>query len=383
MPKRANGEGTIYPYRDGFAAQVTVGRNPSTGKPKRATFYGKTQAEVRKKMTAAAREVDEGTYMQPSKMTVAQWLDVWTREYLNGVKPRTLDLYKQQVRLHLKPTIGALKLSELTAPAVQSLYNAKIKGGLSPKSVINIHGILHKAMKQALKIGYIRINPCDACDLPRIQKREMAILDDSLMSRFLSVIQEHRHYAALFTTVFTGLREGELLGLTWDCIDFEAGIISINKQLQRRKLESGEVTYSFAPVKNSRPRTLTPAPAVLAVLKQQRQKQIEWRWTSKEAWSNPDGLVFTNELGQHIGANTIYHALKKVAATIGAPNVRFHDLRHTYATLSIQNGTDIKTVSQDLGHATTAFTMDVYGHVTDTMKQASAARMEQYIKDIK
>jgi integrase len=382
--KAANGSGCIRQRVDGtWEARVTTGRDPGTGKLIRKSYYGKTQAEVRKKLTASAHELDEGTYMEPSKMTVGQWLDVWSVEYLGALKPRTYDLYLQHIRVHLKPALGALKLQALTTPIIQKMYNQKLRAGLSPKTIKNLHGVLHKALSQAVKVEYLRFNPADACELPRCQPREMHLLDNNQVALFLKAVDGHRHQNLLTVTLFTGLREAEVLGLSWDEVNFETGVLSISHQLQRRKPEAGEVTYTFAPLKNDRPRTIKPAASVMAVLRRQRQLQLEWRLKAGDAWSNPLDLVFTNEIGQYICVNTIYHAFKKIVASLGLEETRFHDLRHTYATLSIQNGDDIKTVSTSLGHATTAFTLDVYGHSTDSMKQASADRMEAFIKSIR
>jgi len=381
--KRANGEGCIRQRKDGtWEARVTTGRDPGTGKLILKSFYAKTQAEVRKKLTASAHNLDEGTYMEPSKMTVGQWLDIWSAEYLGALKPRTYDLYTQHIRVHLKPALGVLKLQALTAPVIQKMYNQKLRTGLSPKTIKNLHGVLHKALSQAVKVEYLRFNPADACELPRCQPREMHPLDNAQVALFLKAIEGHKHQNLLTVTLFTGLREAEVLGLSWDEVNFETGVLSISHQLQRRKPEAGEVTYAFMPLKNDRPRSIKPAASVMTILHWQRQLQLEWRLKAGDAWNNPLDLVFTNELGGHICVNTIYHAFKKIMAGLGLNEVRFHDLRHTYATLSIQNGDDIKTVSTSLGHATTAFTLDVYGHSTDSMKQASADRMEAFIQSI-
>ena len=230
-----------------------------------------------------------------------------------------------------------------------------------------------------MAIGYIRFNPADSCTLPRTTKKELAPLDEEQSKAFLQTIQGQR-YETLFTvTLFTGLREGEALGLTWDCVDFSKGTILVSKQLQREKKKNG--AYIFAPLKNDKARTITPAPWVLQVLRTHRAKQAEQRLRAGPLWED-SGFVFTNELGRHLAIHTVYKDFKKAVAAIGRPDARFHDLRHSYAVAAIRAGDDIKTVQGNLGHATAAFTLDVYGHVTDQMKQASAARMEGYIKEV-
>ena len=176
------------------------------------------------------------------------------------------------------------------------------------------------------------------------------------------------------------MREGEVMGLTWDCVDFENGILTVNKQMQLHQ-ESGMVAYQLVPTKNSKARTITAAPFVMAQLKQHKVTQAKQRLLAGELWHRSD-LVFTDALGNHLTKPTLYRAFKKAAANIGRPDARFHDLRHSYAVAAIRSGDDIKTVQGNLGHATAAFTLDVYGHVTDQMKQDSANRMEAFIKSV-
>lgn len=185
-------------------------------------------------------------------------------------------------------------------------------------------------------------------------------------------------------TLFTGLRKGEVLGLTWDCVDLEKGTLLVNKQLSYYKNASGSWVYGMDSTKNSRSRKLTLPSFVVDVLRHQKARQAEWRLQAGPAWQvwNGEDLVFTNPLGGHLMSQAVYRSFKKLAASIGTPSTRFHDLRHSYAVAAIKSGDDIKTVQGNLGHATASFTLDVYGHLTDQMKQASADRMEQFIKSV-
>ena len=373
--------GKLYDY---WEARLTVGYDPGTGKQIQRSFSGKTQKEVREKMQAAAVAYNDGTYTAPQKITVGEWLDIWSQTYLGGVKPFTVAAYQGQIRNHLKPALGAIKLEALNAHTIQQFYNrlGNPKDGsrpLSPKTVKNIHGILHKALQQAVSIGYLRFNPAGACTLPRVVRKPIQPLDEPQTKAFLQAIHGHRLEALFTVTLFTGMREGEALGLMWDCVDFDQGTILIDKQLQREKKKGGQ--YLFAPLKNDKSRTITPAPWVIELLRQHRAQQAQARLQAGIAWEN-SGLVFTDDLGHHLAFATVLKNFKAVVASIGLPQVRFHDLRHSYAVAAIRSGDDIKTVQSNLGHATAAFTLDVYGHVTNQMKQASAARMETYIKDV-
>ena len=380
--KAAAGTGTIrkktitrngkeYTY---WEARYTAGYDPGTGRQIQRSFTGKTQKEVAQKLKAATAAIDEGTYTAPSKMTVGQWLDIWTAEYLGGVKPRTVDNYKGIVKSRIKPGLGAVKLDMLTPHTVQSYYNRLSKEGLAPKTVKNIHGIFHKALQQAVANGYIKTNPADRCILPRPVRRELKPLDEDQISTFLKAIQGHQ-----FGDLFTGMREGEALGLLWDCVDLTKGTIMVDKQLQLIRGSKGQ--YQMVPTKNSKSRTITLAPSVVVTLRRVKHKQLENKLRYGECWEN-SGFVFTDELGHHLSASSVYKSFKKVMEEIGSPETRFHDLRHSYAVASIRSGDDIKTVQENLGHATAAFTLDVYGHVTEKMKQESAARMEQFIKAV-
>lgn len=385
--KAAAGSGTIrkktitrngkeYTY---WEARYTSGYDPGTGKQIQRSITGKSQKEVAKKLKEATTAIDTGTYTAPSKMTVGQWLDIWTEEYLGGVKPRTVDNYKGVVKSRIKPGLGAVKLEALTPHTIQSYYNGLTKEGLAPKTVKNIHGILHKALQQAVSNSYIRTNPADSCILPRPVRKELKPLDEDMITAFLKAVQGHQ-FGELFTiTLFTGMREGEALGLLWDCVDLDKGTITIDKQLQLIRGSRGQ--YQMVPTKNSKGRTISIAPYVVTTLRQVKRKQLENRLRYGQCWED-SGFVFTDDLGHHLSASSVYKSFKRVMEDIGSPETRFHDLRHSYAVASIKSGDDIKTVQENLGHATAAFTIDVYGHVTEKMKQESAARMEQFIKAV-
>lgn len=373
--------GQPYTY---WEARVTVGRDPGTGKQLRRSFSGKTQKEVREKMQAAAVAVNEGDYFEPSKMTVGQWLDTWAEEYLNSVKPRTVESYKANIKQHIKPAIGALRLSALSAVDIQRLYNGlknKRDGTpLSAKSKKNVHGTLHKALEKAVSLGYIRHNPADKPDLPKVKKAEIKPLADEEMVSFLRAIKGHKYEVVYVVTLFTGMREGEVLGLTWDNIDFRGGTIVIKQQLQKVRSSGGE--YELVSTKNGKSRTITPASYVMQLLANQRKAQNELRLKDGALWSNPLNLVFTNEAGKNLCAQTVYLNFKKLAASAGVPAARFHDLRHSYAVAALRSGDDIKTVQENLGHHTAAFTLDTYAHVTEEMKRESARRMDGFIEGI-
>lgn len=407
--KTVTRNGKAYTFWEG---RVTVGVDPGTGKQIRKSFSGKTQKEVREKMQAAAVAVNEGEYFEPAKMTLARWVEIWLQDYTGDKKYATVKHYKAQCKAHIVPALGAVKLSELTAPQIQAFYNRLLKNGsrkpkkdkdgkiikkkgksvfepapMSAKSVRNVHGILTKCLSTAVQVGYLKSNPASLVTLPKVEKKEIHPLTDEQVKDFLRASAGDEYEILLQMILFTGLRESEAIGLTWDCVDFKAGTIKVCKQLQKRPIADGGVV--FAPLKNNKTRIIKPAPFVMELLKRREREQMQQRFRAGELWSGwsnaaerKTALVFTTALGIYLSPQTVYIHYKKLAKKIGIPESRVHDLRHTFAVLSLQNGDDMKTVQDNLGHATAAFTLDVYGHVSERMKDDSAARMQGYIQAI-
>lgn len=380
--RRDAGSGTIRQRADGrWEGRYTVGYDPKTGKQLTHSIYGKTKREVRDKLNKTLTEIQERAYIEPTNMTVGQWLDTWLKEYKVNVRPETKASYEMHIRVHLKPDLGKIRLNKLTTHQIQLLYNKLInERGLSPKTVKNAHGALHAALEQAKINGYLRINPSEGVVLPRIEKEEIKAMDTEDVSAFLKAIKGDPYELPLFVDLFTGLRQGELLGLTWDCVDFEKGTILVNKQHNRAK---GEKEFHFSPLKNSRPRSLTPASAVMDALREQKRRQEEWAKAAGSAWDNHENLVFTTELGRYINNKTLWMNFKRIAKEFGMSELRFHDLRHTFSVNSLQAGDDIKTVQENLGHATASFTLATYAHATPGMKRESANRMDAFIRSVR
>ena len=385
MAKGAKGAGTIrkkpvtrngkqYTY---WEARITTGRDPGTGKQIQRSFTGKTQKEVREKMQAVAVEVNKGTYTPPSRLTVGQWLDIWAGEYLGGVKYNTLRIYKGNIKNHIKPALGAIRLPDLHPHTVQHFINGLT--GLAPHSVRSVYQTLHGALERAVMLGYLPQNPAAHCVLPRKEQQEIKPLDDTQAAALLEAAKGGELEYMVGVALFTGLRISELLGLTWDAVDFGKGTIRIDKQLQRYGQQGDSV---FITPKSGKPRTLTPAGFVLSILKAQRRRQIEAQIKAGQLWYNPNGFVFTDEVGKVYYQQQIQNRFRKLVKAAGLEGVRFHDMRHTYAVNAIRAGDDIKTIQSNLGHATAAFTLDRYAHFTERMKQDSAARMEDFIKTV-
>ena len=308
--KNAKGAGTIRKRPDGrWEGRYSTGFDPKTGKQIQKSVYGSSQKEVRQKISKITSEIDEGIYTDPCHMKLGTWLDIWLKEYTGNLKASTLSIYDSHVRTHLKPNLGQIQLGKLAPHMVQHLYNELLnERGLSAKTVKNLHGALHRAMEQAKQLGYIHVNPLDAVIVPRVEKTQIETLADDEMLRFLNVIKGEPDELIYFVTVFTGLRQGEVLGLTWDCVDFENNTLLINKQHSKRK---GSKVYEFSSLKNDKPRLLSPANGVMEALRKQKAIQEAWAEAAGSAWNNADNLVFTTETGRYPSNQTICLAFKK------------------------------------------------------------------------
>lgn len=386
MAKRAaQGSGTIrkktvtrngmqYTY---WEARITTGRDPGTGKQIQQSFTGKTQKEVREKMQAAAVAVNTGIYIPPQKMTVGQWLDTWAAEYIGNLKPNTIRIYRSNIRGHIKPALGAIRLSDLRPHDVQRFVNGLDE--LSPASIRLAYKVLHMALEKAVQHEFIPRNPASNCVLPKVEQEEICPLTDEQVTALLQVAKGSDLEHLITVALFTGLRLSELLGLTWDSVDLNKGIVTVTKQLVDLNRSESNI---FRSPKNGKSRTLTVATSVINALKAQRHRQIEMRLKAGQIWSNPHDLVFTLADGSIVDRWRVQRELKYLLTAAGIENVRFHDLRHTYAVNAIRAGDDIKTLQGNLGHASAAFTLDRYGHFTERMKQDSAARMDSFTKNV-
>ena len=380
MAKRINGEGTIRKRSD----NRWEGRYFDPVLQKQKSVYGKTQKEVSSKIKEILRNIDDGSYIAKYVLTVGQWIDFWFKTYNANIKPLTYDSYSAIIKNHIKPQIGDVQLQDLQPHHIQEMYNFLIDKengkGLSVKTTQNVHGVINKALRQAVKLNYIKTNPASACVLPKHIKKEITPMDTEIIGHFLNEIKKDEFSDLYYVTLFTGMRQGEILGLKWDCVDFKKGCIRIKRQIQKRKGKNQ--VYYLAPTKNGKERIIYPAPFIMDVLKRQRAKQMRWKQKAESEWNGTemcDGLVFTTETGEYLVPNTVYKHYKKIVAIIGQDKLRFHDLRHSFAVISLENGDNIKLVQETLGHHSAAFTLDTYGHVTNKALLESASRMQSYI----
>lgn len=394
--KRANGEGSIRKRSNGtWEARVITGVHPESGKLISKSIYGKTQKEVREKLTAYQAEEAKQAQSAPASpgyccengdygdnMTVGEWLDIFQRDYLADIKPGTAVGYASVIENHLKPGLGKISLRGLRVPMVQRFYNQLREKGLSPKYIKNIHGVLHRALDMAVRVEYLNRNVTSLCIIPKVIEEEVQPLDEPELKKLVETLKGSPFENLILTDIFTGLRAGELLGLTWDSIDFENGILHISKQLVQTRKKGQK--YYFGSLKNGKTRIITPAPFVMDVLKRQKAFQEKQKEEAGDLWNPGEfkNLVFTHPDGSHYSQPTLWKEFQKLLKAAGLEHHRFHDLRHTFAVNSLRASIDVKTLQANLGHYSAAFTLDRYGHVVQAMRDESAAKMQTFIDKV-
>lgn len=304
---------------------------------------------------------------------IREWFSQFLADYCSNLKTSTYASYQQAVNNHINRVLGDIPLKEINSEVIQFFIKVLMEGDdetkpLAAKSVKNVYGVLHKGLLMAYKLNYMSTNIENMMVvLPRTDPYEIMPLTNDEISSLLAYIQGSQYRLIIITAIFTGMRESELLGLRWCDIDFKSGTINILRQLVRDKITH---EFTLTTLKNNRPRTIKPATFLMIELE-------------KAYMGNRQDFVFTNpETGNHMNHNAVYRYLKKASSkSFGRNNVRFHDLRHTYAVLSLQAGDDYKTLQENMGHFSASFTLDKYGHCTDTMKAASSQRMNNFYNE--
>jgi integrase len=370
MGKRGNGEGSIGRRKDGlYMARYTV--QTATGS-KRKTLYGKTRQEVAAKLSKALADRESGLTFDADNVTVAEYLARWLSDSVRGtVRISTFERHEQIIRTHLAPAFGRMKLKTLTPAHVRSLHREKLEEGLAPATVRKIHSTLHKALSQAVADGLIPRNAADV-KAPRPAPEEMRPLSEAEARTFLETAREtgDRFEALYVLAITTGLRRGELLGLRWDDADLVRGILRVGRALVR---EGGRHVVGETKTRRGR-RQVNLTPRTVAALKAHRKGQLEQR-VRVGSFYEDHGLIFSSEIGTPLNPeNLVKRSFKPLLKWAGLPEIRFHDLRHTCATLLLGRGVHPKIVQELLGHATIAMTLDTYSHYLPSMgDQASGA----------
>ncbi|HJT55260.1 MAG TPA: site-specific integrase [Ktedonobacteraceae bacterium] len=370
--RRGNGEGTIYERANGtYAATFTLAGG------KRRTLYAKTYKEAQEKLKRALYEQQQGTLVTAAQQTVAQYLTDWLEHsQKQSVRPRTYERYEEIARLHIIPALGRHKLHQLSAQHVQAFYTQKLEAGLSALTVISFHNLLHKALDTAVRWGLVARNVCDAVSPPRRRRFEVKPLTLEQVQRLLAAVEDHRLAALFKLALATGMRRGELLGLKWQDIDLAKGTLQVRRVLSRIPSRLPGKGYAEAEPKTQRSRrTIVIAPFALSALKEHRARQLGEKERAGAAWQEHD-FVFCTPLGTHLNpTRDMLDLLKAFLKRAGLPDIRFHDLRHSSATLLLSLGVHPKVVQEILGHSQISMTLDIYSHVLPGMHQDAMARL--------
>lgn len=382
-------KGHIRKHRDSWAIIVELPRDPQTGKRRQkwVTLKG-TRTDAEKKLAELLHQVNTGSFSRPGKkLTVENFLTQWLNDYAAiNVRPLTKQSYEHWIRKQIIPAIGTLLLSRLQPSHLQTFYRKALetgridgKGGLSRSSVVHIHRILHDALSYAVQCGLLSCNVADTVKPPRARHKEMRTLDSVGVSRLLEASKDTIYYHIFHLAVFTGMRRSELLGLRWRDVDLDMATVSVVQTLHC--LGKGKVIFQ-EPKSSKGKRQIALSPAAVIALREHRQQQELERLDCllKGAPVVYDDLVFSNSDGSPLLPNSVTHAFIKTVRRLGLREVRFHDLRHTHASLMLKQGIHPKIVSERLGHATIGITLDTYSHVTPGLQEAAALRFEQCLQ---
>jgi len=353
---------------------IDLGRDAGGRRRRKFVNLKGTKAQAQQKLRELLTSLDKGISLDTSKVSLGEFLERWLHEYAEtNTSPRTVMGYQEKVRNHLMPHLGAIPLAKLTPQHIQSRYSEMLDNGLSPRTVLHVHRILREALKHAVKWGLLIRNVCDAVDPPKPQRKEMAVLDGVDIQRFLDVAASARYGSVFFLALYTGMRRSELLGLRWTAVDLSAKTISVKETLQRIQ---GKGLMVLQPKTARSRRLVSLPPSAVALLGGLKVKQRELRVTLGIDWSESD-YVFSQADGRPFFPEKVSQAFASVIKDAGLPHIRLHDLRHTHATMMMQQGVNPKIVSERLGHASVVITLDTYSHVLPGIQEEAALRFEE------
>lgn len=341
-------------------------------KGKYRSVYGKTQKECKSKAERILVDLHNGDYHDSNSITLSDWWEIWLEKFSSDLKESTLLNYSKIYNKHIKPYFSKTKLCEIKLSDVQGFINAKHSEGFERGTISTMVTLLQRIFRDAVKNGLIKVSPCSGYVLPKeetIKKR--TVLDGAKIDEFITTARETTIYSDAFEFILlTGLRSGELRGLSFEQCDLINKTLLVDRQYNSN-------TKKITSPKSGKPRTIVlPSRAVSIIEK----RKLECEKVRK---SDPDfnemNLVFYNSKGYLIKNTSLFNSIKRVSRKIGLPELRVHDLRHTYATQCIKAGVDIKTLQDNLGHSSSAFTLDIYGHSTPEMKIAGAEKLEKML----
>jgi integrase len=379
--KRGQNEGSVFERKDGrWCGLLSLGWE--NGKRKRKSFYGATAAEVQVQLLQARSDHSRGLPVAIERQTVEQYLDHWLEHTVKAkAKPRSHESFSTIARLHIKPALGRIQIQKLAPQHIQKLLDEKSKKGLSAQTVTNIRTVLRSALSQALKWNLVSRNSAALVNAPRIPRLEVKPLDPENARKLIDAAKGSR-FEAIYTVALTlGLRRGEVLGLRWSDVDFDSRTLRVNQSIQRllTGTESGPKSALLATetkTDGSRRRIALPD-SVIRALRLQRARQAQHRLAAGYGWESGQDLIFTSQNGGPLEPKVLARDYKALLSKAGlSTNLRFHDLRHSAATLLLAQGVHPRAIMELLGHSSIAVTMNTYGHVLPAMMREAADKMD-------
>ncbi|HEY0754261.1 MAG TPA: site-specific integrase [Ktedonobacteraceae bacterium] len=369
MAKRGNNEGSIYQRKeDGrWVGSITLPDG------KRRVFYGKKKSEVIDKIGEALHDLRRGMLPTSSNATLQEYIEQWLEEvHKDTIKLKTYTDYQGLLRNYIIPGLGTIKLQSLTPQQIQAFYAKKLREGFAPKTVKNIHVLLHKSLSDAVKWNVLSRNVCDAVTPPRLSRKEHTVLTPEQAHILIKQIKGHSFEALLTLALVTGMRCGELLALHWSDIDFTNCSLQVRRTVGHFK----DLGYVESEPKTAKSRRQIKLPLfVVEALMKHKAQQDEQRNKKASEWIDRN-LVFTGNEGNYISLTTLRKTFNNVLKQAGLPHMRFHDLRHSAATIMLSKGTHPKVVQEILGHSQVNITMDVYSHVLPSMQEDVTKRWD-------
>lgn len=369
ISKRTGPQGIAYRVR------VDLGDDPATGQRHRRSGTFRTRKEAEAAMAQWIADVERGTTIEPTRLTVAEYLARWL-DALEGVEPATHERYEALSRLHVAPTLGGRLLAKLTPLDVQQLYAACKAKGLSPTTISLLHNMLHHALKQAVEWDLIVRNVAERVAAPRPKAPEPAVWSAEQVARFLAVADAEPDAALWWVAVTSGMRRSELLGLQWRDVDLKRGVLNVQ---HARKRGADNRWETGAPKTRKGRRQIALPPSAVAALQAHRTAQLKRRLALGSAYADED-YVFAGTFGRPLHPRSLQYRYERLVKKAGLPYIKRHGLRHTNATVSRAAGEHPKIVQERLGHSSISMTLDRYSHVTPSMQQEAAARLEAVLQ---
>jgi integrase len=368
-------------YKNSYTVVLNLGIDPTTGKRKQQWISVKgTKKEAEKRLAELLHQLDTGTFMKPSKTTLAEFFERWLKDYVwPNLAPRTAEGYESIIRQHLIPQLGNITLTQLKPEHLQKYYSDMLRSGhcksasnLSAQTVRHHHTALHKALQTAVEWGLLSRNVADAVRPPRAERPEMHTWDEDDITRFLEATKNTPYYALFYTALFTGMRRSELLALRWQDIDFILSQVYVSRSLHQ--LRDGSFVFRSPKTANGRRTVALPPSAILALNEHKEKQKLERAMLGIPL--KDDDLVFSHLDGKPISPNTITRAWTTLATRAGLKVIRLHDARHTHASIMLKQGIHPKIVQERLGHSSIAITLDTYSHVSPGLQEAAAKRFD-------